>query len=231
MSGGGLAIYDPSTAPEKVTFKRLMQHIEDRLHLAPPFRRRVVMVPFDADYPVVDRRRGLRHRVPCPAHRPPAAGGLAPAVHPVCPPHQPAARPVQAVVGDVRHRRAGSREGVPARLLRRPEQGAPRRRGRGVGYRDRHRHAGPQPGCAAAPAAVGGVAAASPNRRPPSCWLAPTGTAATQPWRLLETWTSTGMADRLRQAAAAQSAAPPPAPVPAHAGSTRRCRATGWSMG
>ena len=28
-----------------------MSHIEDRLHLAPPFRRRVVMVPFDADYP------------------------------------------------------------------------------------------------------------------------------------------------------------------------------------
>ena len=38
--------------------------------------------------------------------------------------------------------------------------------------------------------------------------------AATQPWRFLETWTSTGMADRLRRASAAQSAAPPPAPVP-----------------
>ena len=38
--------------------------------------------------------------------------------------------------------------------------------------------------------------------------------AATQPWRFLETWTTTDMANRLRQAAAAQSAAPPPAQVP-----------------
>ncbi len=52
MSGGGLNIYDPSTAPGgKVTFKALMQHIEDRLHLATPFRQRVVRVPFDADHP------------------------------------------------------------------------------------------------------------------------------------------------------------------------------------
>ena len=52
MSGGGLSIYDPSTAPGRhVTFKGLMSFIEDRLHLAPLYRRRAVMVPFDADYP------------------------------------------------------------------------------------------------------------------------------------------------------------------------------------
>ena len=52
MSGGGLAIYDPSTAPGgKVTLKGLMSHIEERLHLAPSFRQRIVRVPFDADHP------------------------------------------------------------------------------------------------------------------------------------------------------------------------------------
>src|SRR3954451_4685660 len=52
MSGGGLAIYDPSTAPGgKVTLKGLMGYIEDRLHLAPFYRRRIVRVPFDADHP------------------------------------------------------------------------------------------------------------------------------------------------------------------------------------
>ena len=52
MSGGGLAIYDPSTAPDgKVTFKGLMSYVEQRLHLAPYYRRRVVRVPFDLDHP------------------------------------------------------------------------------------------------------------------------------------------------------------------------------------
>jgi diacylglycerol O-acyltransferase len=52
MSGGGLAIYDPSTAPGgKVTFKGLMSYIEERLHLAPFYRRRIVRVPFDLDNP------------------------------------------------------------------------------------------------------------------------------------------------------------------------------------
>jgi diacylglycerol O-acyltransferase len=52
MSGGGLAIYDPSTASGgKVTFRGLMSYIEDRLHLAPFYRRRVVRVPFDLDHP------------------------------------------------------------------------------------------------------------------------------------------------------------------------------------
>lgn len=52
MSGASLAIYDPSTAPDgKVTLKGLMSFIEDRLHLAPLYRRKVVRVPFDLDYP------------------------------------------------------------------------------------------------------------------------------------------------------------------------------------
>jgi diacylglycerol O-acyltransferase len=52
MSGGGLGIYDPSTAPGgKVTLKGLMSFVEQRLHLAPYFRRRIVRVPFDMDNP------------------------------------------------------------------------------------------------------------------------------------------------------------------------------------
>jgi len=52
MSGGGLGIYDPSTAPGgKVTLKGLMSYLEDRLHLAPYLRRRIVRVPFDFDHP------------------------------------------------------------------------------------------------------------------------------------------------------------------------------------
>jgi WS/DGAT/MGAT family acyltransferase len=52
MSGGGLTIYDPSTAPGgKVTFKGLMTHIEQRLHMAQAFRQRIVTVPFNADHP------------------------------------------------------------------------------------------------------------------------------------------------------------------------------------
>src|SRR5688500_5098866 len=51
MSGGRLALYDPSSAPAKATCTRTMTHIADRRHPAPPFRRRVAMVPCDADYP------------------------------------------------------------------------------------------------------------------------------------------------------------------------------------
>ena len=43
-----LFIYDQSSAPGgKVTFKGILQHIEDRLHLARAFRQTLVRVPFD----------------------------------------------------------------------------------------------------------------------------------------------------------------------------------------
>jgi diacylglycerol O-acyltransferase len=52
MSGGALTIYDPSTAPGgKVTFKGLMAHIEQRLHMAAAFRERLVRVPLNVDHP------------------------------------------------------------------------------------------------------------------------------------------------------------------------------------
>ena len=43
-----ILIYDQSTAPKgEVTFKGILEHIEQRLHLAHAFRRRLVRVPFD----------------------------------------------------------------------------------------------------------------------------------------------------------------------------------------
>ncbi|HEX6944685.1 MAG TPA: wax ester/triacylglycerol synthase family O-acyltransferase [Casimicrobiaceae bacterium] len=47
-----LGIYDPSTAPGgELTLDAVRSTIEQRLHLLPPFRWRLVRVPFDLDYP------------------------------------------------------------------------------------------------------------------------------------------------------------------------------------
>jgi WS/DGAT/MGAT family acyltransferase len=52
MHIGGLAVYDPSTAPGGfVRFKDILETIESRLHLARTFRQRVVRVPMDLDHP------------------------------------------------------------------------------------------------------------------------------------------------------------------------------------
>ena len=52
MAIGWISIYDPSTAPGgKVTFKGILEHIEQRLHEARVFRQRLVRVPFDLDHP------------------------------------------------------------------------------------------------------------------------------------------------------------------------------------
>ena len=48
---GSVCVLDPSTAPEALTLERLTRHIESRLHLIPPFRRRLVTVPFGLDQP------------------------------------------------------------------------------------------------------------------------------------------------------------------------------------
>ena len=48
----GLAIYDPSTAPGgTLTVKDMCRTITERLHLLPPFRWKLVEVPFDLDLP------------------------------------------------------------------------------------------------------------------------------------------------------------------------------------
>jgi WS/DGAT/MGAT family acyltransferase len=52
MHIGSVGIFDPSTAPGgKVRFKRIIQTITERAHLAPFLRQRLVEVPFNADFP------------------------------------------------------------------------------------------------------------------------------------------------------------------------------------
>jgi diacylglycerol O-acyltransferase len=62
----GLGIYDPSTAPTgRVTFEAVLQHVESRLPLAPPFRRSLLKVPFGLDEPywIEDGRFDLEYHV------------------------------------------------------------------------------------------------------------------------------------------------------------------------
>ncbi len=48
----GLGIYDPSTAPGgELTLEAIRATVSERLHLLPPFRWKLVQVPFDLDYP------------------------------------------------------------------------------------------------------------------------------------------------------------------------------------
>lgn len=52
MHIGSLAIYDQSTAPGGiVTFKSILQNVEERLHRARCFRQKLVKSPFDLDHP------------------------------------------------------------------------------------------------------------------------------------------------------------------------------------
>jgi diacylglycerol O-acyltransferase len=53
---GGVAIYDPSTAPGPVTYKGILEHLRSRMATVPSTWERMVRVPFDLDHPwwVVD---------------------------------------------------------------------------------------------------------------------------------------------------------------------------------
>jgi WS/DGAT/MGAT family acyltransferase len=48
---GSVCVIDPSTSPEPLTLERLQRLISERLHLVPPFRRRLAEVPFGFDQP------------------------------------------------------------------------------------------------------------------------------------------------------------------------------------
>ena len=52
MHVGSVLVLDPTTAPERLTYERVLEYIQARMHLAPPFRKRVAMVPFRIDHPV-----------------------------------------------------------------------------------------------------------------------------------------------------------------------------------
>ena len=48
---GSVCLLDPSTSPDPVTLEKVTRLIESRLHLMPPFRRRLVTVPLGLDQP------------------------------------------------------------------------------------------------------------------------------------------------------------------------------------
>ena len=62
-----ISIYDQTTVPGKkvVRFKDILQHISSRLHMNPVFRRRLVRVPLELDFPywVDDKHFNLEHHV------------------------------------------------------------------------------------------------------------------------------------------------------------------------
>jgi WS/DGAT/MGAT family acyltransferase len=47
----GLAVFDPGTAPGRIGLEDVKALIESRIHLLPPYRRRLVEVPFGLDHP------------------------------------------------------------------------------------------------------------------------------------------------------------------------------------
>ncbi len=49
---GMVAVLDPSGVPGGYSFDKVVRRIESRIHLLPPFRRRLVRVPFNLDHPV-----------------------------------------------------------------------------------------------------------------------------------------------------------------------------------
>ena len=70
----------------------------------PRYRQKVRFVPLDVGPPGVGRRPELQPRVPRPPHRAARAGRRGRAAPPGRPAHVPAARPLQAAVGDVDRR-------------------------------------------------------------------------------------------------------------------------------
>ncbi|MEJ7764658.1 MAG: wax ester/triacylglycerol synthase family O-acyltransferase [Acidimicrobiales bacterium] len=52
MHVSGIFVADPSTAPGGFSFERYRQMVADRLHLAPPWRRRLAEVPFGIHHPL-----------------------------------------------------------------------------------------------------------------------------------------------------------------------------------
>jgi hypothetical protein len=69
-----IMIYDQSTAPKgEVTFKGILEYLQERVHLARS-RRKLVRVPPRPRPSVLDRGRRVRPRVPRAAHRLAEAG-------------------------------------------------------------------------------------------------------------------------------------------------------------
>ena len=52
MHVAATAIFDPSTVPGGYQFEKVVELVESRLHLLPPFRRRLVEIPFQLHHPL-----------------------------------------------------------------------------------------------------------------------------------------------------------------------------------
>ena len=121
-------IYDPSTCPGKApTFDDIVEAVRISLPAAPSFRRKIVRVPLDLDYPYWIEDAELRPRVP---HAPPGAAearrtGSSSARR--SPGSSRARSTFAAAVGDDGDRGARRHRRPPARLLRQRAQGPPRR--------------------------------------------------------------------------------------------------------
>ena len=174
---GGLAVYDPSTAPGgTLEIADICRLVGERLYLLPPFRWRLVGGAVRARSSLLDRGPGLRSRLPHPRVRRPLPGRR-PAPGRDRRPHlRPPARPAAPAVGAVPdpgarrrprgapdedppfggRRRLGQRD--PQRPARPQPRGprAARRRARAPGPRaGRAGDARPRPALAAAPAGAG----------------------------------------------------------------------------
>ena len=62
-----ISVFDPTTVPGKkvVRFKDIMEHVRSRLHMNPVFRRRLVHVPLELDFPylVDDQHFDLEYHI------------------------------------------------------------------------------------------------------------------------------------------------------------------------
>ena len=52
MHVGSTAVFDPATVPGGYSFQKVKDVIAERLHLLPPFRRRLVSIPFELHHPL-----------------------------------------------------------------------------------------------------------------------------------------------------------------------------------
>ena len=139
MHVAGLMILDPSSVEGGVDLEKVKEVYGARLHLAPPFRRRLAEVPFGLHHPlwIEDPDFDIDYHIratalPAPGHQGAAVDARRPAVgHP--------ARPQPPAVGGLGDRGPGGRQ------RRRAVQGPPRRHRRRVGQRDDRRPARPHP--------------------------------------------------------------------------------------
>ena len=130
MHVAGLMVLDPSTVPDGFSIQNIREFYEQRLHLAAPFRRRLVEIPLGIHHPLwiedpdFDLDQHLHHiAVPPPGGSSELCALAADLV-------EDAARPPPSTLGVLDHRRPRRRQ------RRRAHEGPPRRDRRRVGQRD-----------------------------------------------------------------------------------------------